>query len=148
MTPVGPFVHHREAEVMNIKTWTVVAASILGTLGVADKASAQVMYGYPRPTGTPAMYSADYRAPVIGGNVLTSGYNQYNAGSYYPSPYTAGASNNYSPFQNSHMGFNNFNNWNNGYNNFSNFNNFNNWNNSGMWYNGRGAAFGNYRGRW
>ena len=121
---------------MNIKTLTVVAASILGTLGVADKASAQVMYGYSRPTGTPAMYSADYRAPVIGGNVLTSGYNQYNAGLYYPSPYTAGASNRYSPFQNSHVGYNN------------GFNGFNNWNNSGMWYNGRGAAFGNYRGRW
>lgn len=126
---------------MNIKTLTVVATSILGTLGVADKASAQVMYGYSRPTGTPAMYSADYRAPVINGNLggtLTGGYNQYNAGSYYPSPYTAGASNNYSPFQNPHMGFNNF----------HNFNNFNNWNNSGMWYNGRGAAFGSYRGRW
>lgn len=145
---------------MSTKTFALVAASIVGTLGFAETASAQVMYGYNyRNTAnrgavtypvTPGMYTANYVAPMAGGNLLTRGYNQYTAGLYGSNPYTGltPSRSMRNSMHNSGLGYGNFNNFGN-YNNLNNFNNWNNFNNLnyGTW-NGRGAAYGSYRGRW
>lgn len=101
---------------MSIKTFTVAAALAVGTLGVASKADAQVIYSggtyytpgtvvYPA-SGT--FYSSGYATPAYS----TSYYSPYSTGYYNNGYYNNGYYNNgyynYSPYSNmSYSGYNN-----------------------------------------